>query len=82
MNAQKDCTLQEYTDLIYETCKKDYPKDFSTGFAEYLKSGEAQQEIYNSYQYDVKKYRNGEMTDKQFFVGSVSGTAYCLNMMY
>lgn len=48
----------------------------------YLDGDEAQGEIRNAYDQNVKQFEAGEITREVFMVGGVSSVGYCLYMMY
>ncbi len=74
-------TLEEYRDMVKKAYLKHYSDKLYAKAEKYFNSEEAQKEISEQYQSDIKKLKSGEITDKVFRNGSVSGTAYTLYLM-
>ena len=74
-------TLEEYRDLVKKAYVKHFTERQMTNAMKYFDSDEAQKEIKEQYNSDIKKLKSGEITDNVFRHGSVSGTAYTLYLM-
>lgn len=74
-------TLEEYRDMVKKAYLKHFTSKLSSEAEEYFDSDEAQKEIKEQYNADIKKLKSGEISDNVFRHGSVSGTAYTLYLM-
>ena len=77
-----DISLDEFSNKVKESFKKDNPYLTDEEVDKYFESEEAKKEILNRYNYDLKKYKSGEYTYDVFMIGCVASVAFCLTYMY
>ncbi len=75
-------TLEEFTNIVKSYFREGWKNLTSEQIDEYIYGEEAQKEIKNRYNEAVRKYKNREITKRQFIVGVASSVGNCLIYMY
>jgi hypothetical protein len=75
-------TLEEFTNIVKLYFRDGWKNLTSEQVDEYIYGEEAQRVIINRYNEEVKAYKNGDITEQQFWVGATSSVANCLIYMY
>ena len=78
----KDISLEDFSDKVKESFKKDNSFLTDEEVDKYFGTEEAKKEILYSYSSALKRYKSGEITYNVFMIGCVSSVAFCLTYMY
>lgn len=75
-------SLKEFTKAVKEYFQVGWWNLSAEQVDEYINGEEAQEQIISRYNEAVEKYKNGEITERQFMVGIASSVGNCLIYMY
>ena len=77
-------SYEEFRNLVKQDCRThDFLKDLSEEeLEEYLSREDSTREIKSSYESDLEKFKNGEITEQIFRMGCVYAVSNCLFLMY
>ncbi len=77
-----DISLDEFSNKVKESFKKDNPYLTDKEVNKYFESDEVKKTISDSYKSNMKRYETGKITFKVFTIGCVASVAFCLTYMY
>ena len=78
----KDISLEDFSDKVKESFKKDNSFLTDDEVDKYFETEEAIKEILYAYSSALKRYKSGEYSYDVFMIGCVASVAFCLTYMY